>query len=62
MLCGCIACLRVFLAHEVVDWIDDGATPVCPACGSATVMPGVIDRAELATMHARRYGAPPAEE
>ena len=23
---------------------------------------GFIDRAELATMHARRYGAPPAEE
>jgi NAD-dependent SIR2 family protein deacetylase len=56
MLCGCFHCLHVYEATEVIDWIDDGETPVCPHCGVDAVMPGVTDLGELLTMHHTRFG------
>ena len=45
MECGCFCCLQTFPAAEVIDWIDDGDTPLCPHCGIAAVLPGVTDLA-----------------
>lgn len=59
MLCGCFACLHTFLAHEVIDWVDDGITPLCPTCGADAVMPGVTDVAELVELHRKRFGTVP---
>jgi hypothetical protein len=59
MECGCFCCLQTFPAVEVIDWIDDGDTPLCPYCGIAAVLPGVTDLVELLRLQERRFG--PAE-
>jgi hypothetical protein len=56
MECGCFCCLQTFAAAEVIDWIDDGDTPICPYCGIAAVLPGVTDLVELFRLHERRFG------
>jgi hypothetical protein len=56
MECGCFCCLQTFPAVEVIDWIDDGDTPVCPHCGVAAVLPGVTDLMELLRLQERRFG------
>ena len=56
MECGCFCCLQTFAAAEVIDWIDDGDTPLCPHCGIAAVLPGVTGIVELFRLHERRFG------
>ncbi len=56
MQCGCFCCLQTFEAVEVVDWIDDGDTPLCPNCGVAAVLPGVTDLVELWKLRGQRFG------
>ena len=56
MECGCFQCLNVFPAAEVIDWIDDGVTPLCPCCGSDALVDGVTDLMELWQLHQRRFG------
>lgn len=56
MECGCCCCLQIFPATEVIDWIDDGDTPLCPHCGMDAVLEGVTDLGELWTLRQRRYG------
>lgn len=59
MLCGCFSCLHIFPSEDVIDWIDDGETPLCPTCGMDSVMPGVTDVTELWHLHTRRFGPRP---
>jgi hypothetical protein len=56
MYCGCFHCLQVYEATTVIDWVDDGETPLCPLCGVDAVMIGVTDLMELLTMHRIRFG------
>lgn len=56
MWCGCFHCLRVYETIEVVDWVDDGETPLCPHCGVDSVMIGVTDLMELLRMRRVRFG------
>ncbi len=56
MYCGCFHCLQVFEATEVIDWVDDGETPLCPLCGVDAVMLGVTDLMKLLRMHRTRFG------
>ena len=42
---------------EVIDWIDDGDTPLCRYCGIAAVLPGVTDLVELLRLQERRFGS-----
>jgi NAD-dependent SIR2 family protein deacetylase len=56
MMCGCFHCLRTFEATAVIDWIDDGETPLCPYCGMDSVMLEVTDLTTLWRMRARRFG------
>lgn len=56
MWCGCFHCLHVFEAGEVIDWTDDGDTPLCPECGVAAVLEGVTDLEELWRLRAQRFG------
>ena len=30
---GCFHCLAVFPAKQIVNWVDGGATGLCPRCG-----------------------------
>ena len=36
--CGCFYCLRTFAAKDIQEWIDDGATAMCPHCGIDSVI------------------------
>lgn len=56
MWCGCFHCLQIYETTEVVDWVDDGETPLCPRCGVDAVMIGVTDLMELLRMHRVRFG------
>jgi len=56
MECGCFCCLQTFKASEVIDWIDDGDTPLCPHCGIAAVLPGVTDLVKLFNLRQQRFG------
>lgn len=58
MYCGCFHCLQVYEATEVIDWIDDGETPLCPRCGVDAVMLGVTDLMELLALHRIRFRRP----
>ena len=51
-----LCCLQTFPPVEVIGWIDDGDTPLCPYCGIAAVPPGVTDLVELLRLQERRFG------
>ncbi len=57
MRCGCFCCLQTCAASAVIDWIDDGDTPLCPLRGIAAVLAAVTDRVELFRPRERRFGA-----
>jgi hypothetical protein len=40
-LCGCFYCLAIFAPKEIVDWIDDGNTAICPRCPVDSVIGSV---------------------
>jgi NAD-dependent SIR2 family protein deacetylase len=31
-LCGCFHCLAIFPPSDIVEWIDEGQTALCPKC------------------------------
>ncbi len=37
-LCGCFYCEKTFEPSEIVDWIDDQQTALCPKCGIDSVI------------------------
>ena len=53
--CGCFYCLQIYAPSEIVEWIDDGQTALCPHCpvdsviGSASGYP--ITKEFLEQMH-----------
>ncbi|WP_230499206.1 cytoplasmic protein [Sutcliffiella rhizosphaerae] len=36
--CGCFYCLEVYHPTEIVEWIDDEDTAICPKCGTDAVI------------------------
>ena len=54
-ICGCFYCLSIFPPSEIVEWVDDGQTAICPKCpvdsviGSASGYP--ITKEFLQRMH-----------
>ena len=36
--CGCYSCLRIFPFKAIAEFWDEGATPVCPYCGTDSVV------------------------
>jgi hypothetical protein len=45
-LCGCFYCLAIFPPSDIVEWIDDGQTALCPKCPVDSVigsMSGPVD-------------------
>lgn len=57
--CGCFGCLLVFDYKDIVAWVDDGETAICPGCGIDSVIgsaSGVpIDRHFLLAMKERWF-------
>jgi hypothetical protein len=54
-VCGCFYCFATYPTTEIVEWVDDGQTAICPKCpvdsviGSASGYP--ITREFLQRMH-----------
>ena len=36
--CGCFYCLAIYSPGEIVDWIDEADTALCPKCGIDAVI------------------------
>jgi hypothetical protein len=36
--CGCFYCLQSFVTDDIQEWIDNGATAMCPRCGIDSVI------------------------
>ena len=36
--CGCSYCVAVFNPNRIVEWIDGGATGICPDCGVDSIV------------------------
>lgn len=37
-ICGCYNCLKIFKPDEIKEWIDKGATAMCPYCGIDSIL------------------------
>lgn len=37
-LCGCFYCCASFAPTEIVEWVDEGQTALCPKCGIDSVI------------------------
>jgi hypothetical protein len=62
-LCGCFYCVSIFSPDEIVKWIDQGQTAMCPKCdidsviGSASGFP--ITKEFLQAMNDHWFGESP---
>ena len=45
--CSCYFCVEVFPAKEIVEWMEDGETAICPRCGVDAILPGEISKKDL---------------
>lgn len=53
--CGCCFCLRVFKGDEIIVWIDDETTALCPHCDMDTMLPNETDIEFLTAAHERWF-------
>jgi NAD-dependent SIR2 family protein deacetylase len=57
--CGCFYCLAIYPPTEIVEWIDEGQTALCPRCGIDSVLAEgsgcPMSPAFLEKMHARWF-------
>lgn len=37
--CGCCSCQRLFRPRQIVSWVDQGQTALCPFCSVDAVIP-----------------------
>ncbi len=58
--CGCFFCLRIFPADEIVEFVDDDQTALCPYCDIDSVIvagPEVeISKEILAKLNKKYFG------
>ena len=58
-ICGCFYCMTTFPPSEIIEWIDEGQTAICPnspvdsVIGSASTYP--ITKEFLERMHAHWF-------
>jgi hypothetical protein len=41
---GCFYCEKIYRPNEVIKWVDDGKTAICPFCGIDSVIPATPER------------------
>jgi hypothetical protein len=37
-LCGCFYCLTTFHPNQIIEWVDEDKTALCPNCGIDSVI------------------------
>jgi hypothetical protein len=59
--CGCFYCLEVFEPGKIREWVDEGLTALCPACGIDSVIGTAsgfpVDEGFLRQMQARWFAS-----
>lgn len=50
-VCGCFYCCEVFNPADIIKWVDNQSTAVCPLCGIDSVLAAVNDKEFLKKMH-----------
>lgn len=45
--CSCYHCNQVMPVDQVVIWVDEGETGVCPKCGVDALLPGCYSVSKL---------------
>jgi hypothetical protein len=57
-ICACFYCLNEFDFAQIIEWVDNGDTALCPFCSVDSVLgfdTRPIDRALLSAMHDRWF-------
>jgi transcription elongation factor Elf1 len=36
--CACFCCLKIFIASDIIKWLDNQQTAICPNCGVDSVI------------------------
>jgi hypothetical protein len=49
--------LQTFAATDIIAWVDDDTTALCPLCGIDAVLPGITDAETLRSLHHHRFEA-----
>ena len=58
---GCFYCKETYSPLEIVKWIDDGETALCPKCGIDAVLPDSADLADPVLKAMYEYWFSPIE-
>jgi len=37
--CGCFYCKQFFKPSDIIEWVDDKTTALCPKCGVDSILP-----------------------
>ena len=53
--CGCYFCISVQDSADVVDFVDDGTTGLCPRCDIDSLLPNVVDLKVLSMLHEKWF-------
>lgn len=48
---SCYNCIRHFKTSEVVEWVDNGLTAICPHCSIDSILDGNVEDETLNKMH-----------
>jgi NAD-dependent SIR2 family protein deacetylase len=59
---GCFYCQQMYSPLEIVEWIDDGKTALCPKCGIDTVLPDSVFLADQVLKAMYEYWFAPVDE
>ena len=42
--CGCFHCRNsCIMVRDIVEWVDNGKTAICPKCGVDAILPGILE-------------------
>ena len=53
--CGCYFCISVQNSADVVEFVDDGTTGLCPNCGIDSLLPNETNLDTLAELNEKRF-------
>ena len=53
--CGCYFCISVQNSADVVDFVDDGTTGLCPNCGIDSLLPNETNLDTLSELNEKMF-------
>src|SRR5437879_1131077 len=53
-ICGCFYCFKEFAFDQIVEWVDEGRTALCPDCGIDAVLGFDTEKTNQDLLHRMR--------